>query len=110
MCGNHIVGIICIESLSSIKINYSKTELISMDIDTKQTTLLAALVGCKISNFFLKYLRVSLSDSKLKKMTDWQNIIDKVQNKIPNRKGDLLSIGGREFSFLIYISLYAFFV
>jgi hypothetical protein len=56
--------------------------------------MFAALAGCKLSQFPLKYLGVSLSDKKLS-YAEWNGVIDKVQKKLPNWKGALLSIGGR---------------
>jgi hypothetical protein len=44
------------ESLSDIKINYSKTKLIPMGIIIEKTTLLVELICCKIFIFSLKYL------------------------------------------------------
>jgi hypothetical protein len=67
------------EALSEIKINFIKTEMIPME----EANILAALVGCKISFFPLKYLRAPLFDGKLK-LHDWHAIIDKVQQKISN--------------------------
>jgi Reverse transcriptase (RNA-dependent DNA polymerase) len=82
------------EALTGIKINFSKTELIPLNLSQEEASELASLVGCSLSQFSLKYLGVLLSDSKLK-CKDWQPIIEKIQNKMPNWKGTLLSMGGR---------------
>jgi hypothetical protein len=59
----------------------------------EETSNMAALIGCKLSFFSLKYLWVPLFDAKLK-LHDWYSIIDKVQQKIPNWKWAMLSLGG----------------
>jgi hypothetical protein len=66
------------EALSRIRISFSKTEMIPLNITMEKGNILAALVGCKLFSFPLKYLGVPLSDSKLK-LHDWHMIIDKVQ-------------------------------
>jgi hypothetical protein len=78
--------------LSGIRINFSKTEMIPMNITMEDANILAVLVSCKISSFPLKYLGVPLFDGKIK-IQDWHTIIDKVQQKIPNWQGTLLSVG-----------------
>jgi Reverse transcriptase (RNA-dependent DNA polymerase) len=82
------------EAMSGIRINYNKIELIPINLSQKEAAALASLVGCKLSTFPLKYLGVPLSDAKLK-ISDWQDLIEKIQHKIPNWKGSLLSMGGR---------------
>jgi hypothetical protein len=84
------------KALSGIRINYSKTKLILINLSQEEVVALASLVCCKLSTFLLKYLGVPLSDAKLK-ISDWQDLIDKIQRKIPNWKGSLLSIGGSGF-------------
>jgi hypothetical protein len=82
------------EALSGIRINYNKIELIPINLSQEEAAALASLVGCKLFTFPLKYLGVPLSDAKLK-ISDWQDLIEKIQHKIPNWKGSLLSMGGR---------------
>jgi hypothetical protein len=94
-CVETVVWILnAFEALSGIRINYSKTELIPINLSHEEADALASLVGCKLSTFPLKYLSVPFSDTKLK-CSDWQNLIDKIKYKIPNWKGSLLSMGGR---------------
>jgi hypothetical protein len=54
------------ETLSRIKINFSKTEIILLNLSQEEASMLVSLVGCTLSKFPLKYLGVLLSDFKLK--------------------------------------------
>jgi hypothetical protein len=64
----------------------NKTELLPLNLDNEEIIMLAAVTGCKLSTFPLQYLGVPLSDKKLKS-SNWQGIIDKVQDKTQNWKG-----------------------
>jgi hypothetical protein len=89
-----LLALYAFEALSGIKINFGKTELIPVNLSSDEAHMFAALAGCKLSQFPLQYLGVPLSDKKLS-CADWNGVIDKVQKKLPNWKGALLSIGGR---------------
>jgi Reverse transcriptase (RNA-dependent DNA polymerase) len=54
-------ALMAFKALSGIKINLSKIEMIPLNLSTEEATFLAALAGCKISSFSLKYLGVPLS-------------------------------------------------
>jgi hypothetical protein len=43
-----------LEALSGIRISFSKTEMIPLNITMEEANILAALVGCKLSSFPLK--------------------------------------------------------
>jgi hypothetical protein len=60
----------------------------------EEASVLANIIGCQLSEFPLKYLGVPLLDSKMR-LSDWHNILDKVQSKLPNWKGSLSSMGDR---------------
>lgn len=46
-----------------LKINYSKSSLIYIDLDYKKGDLLASILGCKRSPFPLTYLGLPLKDT-----------------------------------------------
>jgi hypothetical protein len=46
------------EALTGIKINFNKTKIIPMNLDTLETTRLVATIDCKLSTFSLQYLGV----------------------------------------------------
>lgn len=63
-------------------------------INTDQLDTLATSFKCKPASFPVKYLGLPLHDRKLK-IRDWFFLIDKVEKKLQNWKGQLLSIEGR---------------
>jgi hypothetical protein len=44
------------ENLTELKINYAKSEIISLNISEQESIEIAQLYGCKISKFLIKYL------------------------------------------------------
>jgi hypothetical protein len=54
------------ETLSGIKINYNKTELIPINLGQAEAQSLAALVGCTLTSFPITYLGIPLHDRKLR--------------------------------------------
>jgi hypothetical protein len=59
-------ALVAFEALSGIKINYDKTEIISMNLSPQEAHLLTTLIGCKVFSFSIKYLGVLLHDRKLR--------------------------------------------
>jgi hypothetical protein len=54
------------EALTNIKVYFSKTKMILMNLDNLEASKLVNIIGCRLSTFPLQYLGVSLSDTKLK--------------------------------------------
>jgi hypothetical protein len=84
--------LVAFESLISIKINYDKTEMVSMNLTEEETHQYAALICCNISYFPIIYLGLPVHDMTLR-VSDWDEVVAKVQNKLANWKGALLSLG-----------------
>lgn len=82
------------KNLSSMKINYAKSEMTPLNLSGNEGTMLAEIFGCKISAFPLTYLGIPLHCKK-PSFADWQVIINRIENQIQGWKGKLLSIGGR---------------
>ena len=80
------------EALSGIKVNYTKTSMYS--INTPDITPYALIFQCTSSSFPMHYLGLPLHTQKLRKK-DWFFLIDKIEKRLQNWKGSLLSIGGR---------------
>lgn len=71
--------------------NLLKKELYSIHTDGAP---FAATFQCNIGHFPFKYLGLPLHNQKLS-MDEWQFLVDKIENRLQNWKGQLLSIGGR---------------
>jgi hypothetical protein len=82
----------CFEHILGMNINYSKSDLISVNLDEEETLQYFRIFCCKVGSFPFKYLGVHLHYKKLRR-EGIQPILDKVINKIPDWKGKLLSYG-----------------
>jgi hypothetical protein len=86
--------LVCFEQLSGMKINYDKSDLLTIGMDDDRANEFARIFCCKRSNFPIKYLGVPLHFSKLRR-EDLQPIIVKIVKRIAGWKGRLLSYAGR---------------
>jgi hypothetical protein len=68
--------------------------MVPMNLTEEEAHQYAALIGCNISHFPITYLGLPLHDMTFR-VSDWDEIVAKVQNKLANWKGALLSLGGR---------------
>lgn len=59
--------LLCYEKMTGTKINYDKSDLLTIGIDEERVNELAKIFHCKVGNFVIKYLGVPLHFSKLKK-------------------------------------------
>jgi hypothetical protein len=84
----------CFEQMSGMRINYHKSDLLTINIVEEEANLFAQIFGCKISDFPFTYLGVSLHFSKLRR-ENLQPILDKIMKRIAGWMGKLLSYKGR---------------
>ena len=84
----------CFEKLSGMKINYNKSDLLTLGISEEDKRALARCFCCNIGSFPIKYLGVPLHFNKLKR-EDIQPIVDKLMNRVAGWKGKLLSSAGK---------------
>jgi hypothetical protein len=77
------------EQLSGMIINFSKCDLVHINIPDEQINVLAQVFGCKVSSFLLKYLGVQL------RKEDLQPIIDQILKMAGGWRGRLLSYVAR---------------
>lgn len=81
------------KTLSGIKINYNKCDLMTVNMDESQAGQYAQIFCCKLGTFPFKYYRISLHHSKLLK-EDLQHVVDKIMNRANGWKGKIISHGG----------------
>ena len=84
----------CFENLSGMKINYNKSDLLTLGLEEEENLALARLFCCKIGNFPIKYLGVPLHFTNLRR-EDIQPVVDKLIKRITGWKGKLLSSAGK---------------
>lgn len=80
----------CYEQLPGMKINYDKSDLLTLGLSEEETNCFARIFCCNIGSFPIKYLEVPLHHSRLRR-EDIQPIVDKLMNRIAGWKGRLLS-------------------
>ena len=71
----------CFEQLSEMRINYNKSDLITLGISEEDKLPLARCFCCNIGDFPIKYLGVPLHFNKLKR-EDIQPVEDKLMNRV----------------------------
>ena len=82
------------EMMSGLKINFSKSEVITIHGDDQLDMLYADLFNCQIGRFPLKYLGVPVSPGRLH-IKDWLPLVEKNEKKLATWKGSSMSIAGR---------------
>jgi hypothetical protein len=82
------------KDLSSMKIKFSKCELVPLNVSEHEGNQLAEQLGYKVSSLPLMYLDMSFHWKKLIG-EQWNFLIEKIENKLHSWKGKLLSLGGR---------------
>ena len=71
----------CFKKLSGMRINYNKSDLITLGISEEDKLALARCFCCNIGDFPIKYLGVPLHFNKLKR-EDIQPVEDKLMNRV----------------------------
>jgi hypothetical protein len=64
-----------------MKINYSKCEMVSLNLSVAESQSLASLFGCSLGTLPINYLGISLHWKKLL-LSDWNFLIDKIEHKL----------------------------
>jgi len=91
----HLKMILCLfEQLSGLKINFHKSEIFCFGQAKDYATLYADLFGCKIGSYPFHYLGLPMHFKKLRNR-DWKVIEDRIEKRLGNWKGKMLSYGGR---------------
>jgi hypothetical protein len=86
--------LVCFEQMSGMKINYDKSDLLTIGLSPDNSNEYAMVFCCKLSEFPIKYFGVPLHFTKLRRV-DLQHVIDKIIKRIGGWRGILLSYVGR---------------
>jgi hypothetical protein len=84
----------CFENISGMRINYHKSDLMTMNMPGSTPREFAQVFSCNLRSFPFKYLGVPLHFAKLRK-EDLQPIIDQIIKKISGWRGKLVSYEGK---------------
>jgi hypothetical protein len=82
------------EKLSSLKINFHKSELFCFGQAKKYNDQYSNIFGCKLGSFPVKYLGIPMHFRKLGNK-DWKIIEQRIKKKLSSWKGKHMSVGGR---------------
>jgi hypothetical protein len=81
------------ELMTGLKINFLKSEILTINDEENWANTYADLFNCQIGTFPIKYLGVPVSPSRLH-VTDWLPLVDKNAKKLDVWQGGSLSIAG----------------
>jgi hypothetical protein len=84
----------CFEWLSSLRINYHKSEAYMFEMEEKDRFRITNMLNCQIGQLPIKYLGIPLSSNKLY-ARDFIGMPEKIFKRIPPWKGKHSSSGGR---------------
>ena len=83
----------CFEQVSGMRINYSKSELIPINMEMEETVCFIQTLGCTEGAFPIKYLGLPFHFEKLCR-EDLQPMLDKMLVKVTGWRGKMLSYPG----------------
>jgi len=87
--------LLCVfEQLSSLKINFHKSEIFFFGQAKQHELMYSSLFGCKLGSYPFRYVGIPMHFRKLSN-NDWKIIEDRIEKRLSGWKGNLLSIGGR---------------
>jgi hypothetical protein len=82
------------EQLSGLKINFEKSEILSIGGDNDMDSSFADIFNCQVGLFLVKYLGVPISAKSLR-VIDWVKHEEKLGKKLDTWQGNSLSYGGK---------------
>jgi hypothetical protein len=91
------------EQVSSMIINFHKSECILMNVEDEVGHQIAHLLNCPIGSFPLKYLGIPLHFDRLKR-DDLQHVLDKIIRRAAGWRGRLLAYSSRLVLVRTYLS------
>ena len=86
--------LIAFEILSSLKINFLKSEVITIGMDDHEGRRVTNLLNCKIGKFPIKYLGLPINHKNLT-IADWAPLYGKVVNRVSPWRGRFMSSAAR---------------
>ncbi|XP_071739854.1 uncharacterized protein [Rutidosis leptorrhynchoides] len=84
----------CFELTSGLKVNYNKSNLYGVGVETRMVENMAHLYKCKAGSFPFIYLGLPVG-GKMNKLGNWNPIIDKFSKRLLDWKARSMSFGGR---------------
>lgn len=82
------------ELISGLKVNYSKSSIMGINVDRNILESMAGILGCVIGTVPFSYLGIKVG-VRYKRELEWSDTIQKVKNRLKGWEHRKLSIGGR---------------
>jgi hypothetical protein len=82
------------KQLSGLKINFHKSEIFCFGKAKDHEVFYSQLFGCAMGKYPFRYLGLPMHTRKLSNK-DWQTIENRIEKKLSDWKGKMLSIGDR---------------
>jgi hypothetical protein len=82
------------EQISGMRVNFRKSELLTLNLDEVEIKRAASIISCPIGAFTIKYLGVPQHYDNLTR-EDLQPLVDKLLSRIAGWRGKLLSLAAR---------------
>jgi hypothetical protein len=86
--------LLCFESMSRLRINFHKSEVMVLGMDQEDGPRIAHMLNCKLGSFPFSYLGLPISDRALT-ATDWGPLAAKVGKRAEPWMGKLMSSTAR---------------
>ncbi|XP_071729052.1 uncharacterized protein [Rutidosis leptorrhynchoides] len=83
----------CFEFASGLNINYNKSNLYGVEVDTSEVEDMARLFGCKVGTFPCTYLGLPIGAKMIKKV-NWNPGVNKFEKRLADWKARVMSCGG----------------
>lgn len=84
----------CFELVTGLKVNFSKSSLVSINVDQRDCLSCARILNCNTMSFPFTYLGLPVGVDT-RKISTWQPVIDKLKKKLAQWRRRHLSFGGR---------------
>ncbi|GKV52014.1 hypothetical protein SLEP1_g58623 [Rubroshorea leprosula] len=82
------------ELVSGLRINYSKSQLLSINVEKDWRERMADLPNCTVGEFPFKYLGIPVGGN-LRRLAIWCPLMERCRNRLSLWNGQFLSFGGR---------------
>ena len=86
--------LLCFQEFSGLAVNYSKSGLLVLGKDETWANQVADQLGCQLIKLPFTYLGVPLG-ANMRKISSWQTVVDKIQDRLNCWKGTCISRAGR---------------
>ncbi|RZB57592.1 hypothetical protein D0Y65_046323 [Glycine soja] len=83
----------CFELVTGLKVNFSKSSLVSINVDQRDCLSCARILNCNTMSFPFTYLGLPVG-ADTRKISTWQPVIDKLKKKLAQWRRRHLSFGG----------------